>query len=218
MTPPPMTARLLIADDYAVVRHGLKQVLSLSSQVRVTGEATNGAQALDLLLAGSFDAALIDMNLPDINGVDLILRIRSHGLVLPILVFSMHDDEQVVRLARQAGATAYLTKESTPETLVAAIEQAVAGTSVRSPSCSGHTDGSTTPVQGKPRQALSSREREIFRLLIAGMRINDIADKLAISNKAVSTYKTRLMQKMDFRTSTELVCYGLACGFPERED
>jgi DNA-binding NarL/FixJ family response regulator len=213
-----MTRRLLVADDHAVVRHGLKQVLSLGSRVRVTGEAANGAQALELLLAGSFDAALIDMNLPDINGVDLILRMRSHGLALPILVFSMHSEEQVARLALQAGATAYLTKGSSPEAIVAAIEQAIAG-----PESPPATRGSVTErdscswtsVRRKALQSLSMREREIFRLLVAGMRINDIADKLAISNKAVSTYKARLMQKMDFRTSTELVCYGLAHGFPE---
>lgn len=208
--------RLLIADDHAVVRHGLKHVFALTGRIQVAGEAENGMQALELLLAEPFDAALLDMSMPGINGLDLIMRIRSHKMELPLIAFSMTGDPHVARLAQQAGATCYLTKDSSPETLITAIEKAV-----MEQRCSGGVPkpgGATTlarPARNDVQQSLSKRELQIFRMLVSGKRVNDIAEELAISNKAVSTYKTRLMQKMNFANNAELVCYGLARGLRE---
>lgn len=202
--------RLLIVDDHAVVRQGLKHIFAVTGDVEVAGEASNGRQALKMLLAEPFDAALLDISMPDMNGLDLIMRIRSRGLDLPVIAFSMIDDPQVMRLALQAGASAYLTKASAPEMLIAAIEETVTSKWVATGSVK-----QAAAVRNRPHLSLSARERQIFRLLVSGKRVNDIAQELAISNKAVSTYKARLMQKMEFQSNAELVCYGLAHGIRE---
>lgn len=210
------TLRLLIADDHAVVRQGLKHVFSLTGRMQVAGEASNGRQALDLLLTQTFDAALLDMNLPDINGLGLIMRIRSHKIDIPVVAFSMTDAPQVARLALQAGASSYLTKDCSPETLTAAVEQAVTHHQQARRRAEEACDAASAhSTQDTTHQSLSERERQIFRMLVSGKRINDIAEELAVSNKAVSTYKARLMQKMNFANNAELLCYGLAHGLRE---
>lgn len=208
-----MTIRLLIADDYVIVRQGLKQIFSLTDHIQVTGEAANGKQVMELLSKELFDALLLDMRLPDINGVDLIMRIRAHDIKLPILVFSVIDTPQVARLALQAGASAYLNKSSSAEAVIAAIEKLV---EKDQPTETGPGENNAFVLKRKAQeqahQSLSERERQVLRMLVSGKRINDIAEELAISNNAVSTYKARLMQKMDFQSNAELMCYGLAHG------
>lgn len=208
-----MTIRLLIADDHLIVRQGLKQIFSLADHIRVAGEATNGKQVMELLLQDAFDILLLDLRMPDINGVDLIMRIRAHDIKLPILVFSVIDEPQVARLALQAGASDYLSKGSLPETVIATIDKLVAP---EWPIAPGPEENSAFALKRKAQDqahhCLSERERQVLRLLVSGKRINDIANELAISNNAVSTYKARLMQKMDFRNNAELMCYGLAHG------
>ena len=190
-----MTARLLIADAQAIVRHGLRRILSLTGHIRVAGEAADGKQTMDLLCKESFDLALLDMNMPDINGMELIMRIRAAGIGIPLLAFSLMDDPRIARLALKAGASGYLSKDSSPERLIAAVDGLAAG---------------GNPALPAREQSLSTRELQVLRMLAAGKRVNDIADELSLSNKAVSTYKTRLMKKMDFRNDAELMCYGLA--------
>lgn len=204
-----MTIRLLIADDYVIVRQGLKQIFSLTDHIQVTGEAASGKQVMELLLQDSFDLLLLDLRMPDINGVDFIMRIRAHDIKLPILVFSVIDAPEVVRLALQAGASAYLSKGSRPETVIAAIDRLVA--KERFIATQPEEKGAFA-LKRKAYHCLSERERQVLRMLAGGKRINDIANELAISNNAVSTYKSRLMQKMDFRNNAELMCYGLAHG------
>lgn len=202
-----MTIRLLIADDYVIVRQGLKQIFSLTDHIQVTGEAANGKQVMERLLKHSFDILLLDLRMPDINGVDLIMRIRAHDIKLPILVFSVIDEPQIARLALQAGASDYLSKGSPPETVIAAIDKLAVKERFIAPEPEGEN---AFALNRKAHHCLSERERQVLRMLVSGKRINDIANELAISNNAVSTYKARLMQKLDFRNNAELMCYGLA--------
>lgn len=203
--------RILFADDHAIVRGGVKQLLALTDDVEVAGEAVNGAQLMEQLRNGSFDLVLLDMTMPGISGVDLITRIRMHNARLPILVLSMRNEAQLVRRALKAGATGYLTKDNEPETLMAAIRKTAAGGRFIDPLLVEQmVFGMDTPGPDQAQERLSNREFHILSLLVRGKSVNQIAGELAISNKTVSTHKARLMQKMNFRSNAELVRYGVA--------
>ena len=202
--------RVLLADDHAIVRSGLKQLLLLADDIRVTGEATDGAEVMDRLRTDRFDLILLDMNMPGISGIDLIARIRLHGDRTPILVLSMRNEVEVVRRTLSAGANGYLTKANEPEVLLAAIRKTVAGKRFIDPLLVD--DMVISLVESDPRpvhEQLSDREFQIFRLLAQGKTVNDIARELAISNKTVSTHKARLMQKMSLGSNADLVRYGV---------
>lgn len=208
--------RILIADDHAIVREGLKQLFALDGHIVVAGEAVNGAQVLETLRDGVFDLVLLDMTMPGVSGVNLISRIRAQDGSPPILVLSMHNELQIARRALNAGASGYLTKDSRPEILLMAIRKVAAGGRFIDPVLAeemvfeaGGTD------QRQPHELLSDREFHILRLLVRGNSVNGIADELAISNKTVSTHKARLMQKMNFSNNAELVRYAVAHGLIE---
>jgi len=208
-----MMIKILIADDHLIVREGLKQLFSLANHVQVAGEAASGEQVIAALQKDSFDLILLDMTMPGISGVDLIARIRALNAALPILVLSMINTPKVVRLALHAGASGYLVKDTSTETLMKAIDRMVAGKRFIDPALAEQIafDGEESE-HDQAHQILSKRERQIFGLLVRGENLNDIADELAISNKTVSTYKMRIMQKMNFRTNAELICYGMSHG------
>jgi DNA-binding NarL/FixJ family response regulator len=205
--------RVLLADDHAIVRSGLKQLLLLAEDIRVTGEATDGAQVMEKLRTGRFDLILLDMNMPGISGIDLIARIRLQGSRTPILVLSMRNEVEVVRRALGAGANGYLTKANEPEVLLAAIRKTAAGRRFIDPLLVDDIVFSLVePDSRPPHEQLSDREFLIFRLLALGKTVNDIAAELAISNKTVSTHKARLMQKMNLASNADLVRYGVEYG------
>ena len=208
--------RVLIADDHAIVRGGLKQLLALTNDVEVAGEATNGEQVMEQLRNGCFDLVLLDMSMPGISGVDLIARIRIRDARLPILVLSMRNETQLVRRALKAGASGYLTKDNEPETLMAAISKTAAGGRFIDPLLVEQmVFGVDTPGLDQAHERLSNRECQILSLLARGKSVNQIADELTISNKTVSTHKARLMQKMNFSSNADLVRYGVAHGLLE---
>lgn len=208
--------RLLLADDHTIIREGLKQLFALTNDIRITGEALNGGQVLDLVRQGGFELTVLDMSMPGISGVDLISRIRAHDPTLPILVLSMHNESQIAWRALKAGASGYLTKDNDPETLLAAIRKIASGGRFIDPVLAEQMVFDTnSPNQELQHEHLSDREFQILRLLACGMSVNEIANELAISNKTVSTHKARLMQKMDFRSNAELVRYALTQGLIE---
>ena len=208
--------RILLADDHAIVRSGLKQLLMLSEDISVTAEANNGAQVMELLHADIFDLILLDMAMPGISGVDLITRIRVYDPKLPILVLSMSNETQVVRRTLRVGANGYLTKDNEPEVLLAAIRKTAAGNRFIDPLLVEEMVFEMDATDARPaHEQLSNREFHILNLLVRGKKVNDIAHELAISNKTVSTHKARLMQKMNFRSNAELVRYGVAHGLAE---
>jgi DNA-binding NarL/FixJ family response regulator len=208
--------RVLLADDHAIVRSGIRQLLLLADDIEVTDEATNGTQVMDKLRTGGFDLVLLDMNMPGISGTDLIARIRLRGSRIPILVLSMRIEAQVVRRALGAGANGYLTKANEPEVLLAAIRKTAAGNRFIDPLLvDDMVFGQAEDDARLAHEQLSDREFHIFRLLAQGKAVNDIAAELAISNKTVSTHKARLMQKMNFSCNADLVRYGVEHGLIE---
>jgi DNA-binding NarL/FixJ family response regulator len=205
--------RILIADDHAIMRGGLKQLLALAGDIEIAGEATNGAQVMEAVRDRALDLLLLDMTMPGINGIDLITRIRAHDAKLPILVLSMRNEAQIARGALKAGATGYLTKDNEPEVLMMAIRKTAAGNRFIDPLLVEQiVFESDELVQRHAHERLSKREFHILSLLARGKSVNDIAEELAISNKTVSTHKARLMQKMKFSSNAELVRYGLVHG------
>ncbi|MAY75188.1 response regulator [Pseudomonas sp. NPDC047963] len=203
--------RLLIADDHAIMREGLKQLIGLDSLLQVSAEAENGAQVLERLREAEYDLLLLDMSMPGISGEALIARVHTGHAKLPILVLSMHNEPQIALRALRAGASGYLTKDHNPETLLAAIHRVAKGGRYIDPRLAEQIAlANTDPEQ--PVEALSDREFQILRLLGQGLSVNQIADQLVISNKTVSTHKTRLMKKMGFQSNADIVRYAMNQG------
>jgi DNA-binding NarL/FixJ family response regulator len=202
--------RLLIADDHAIVRSGLKQIFALAPDLAVVGEAVNGAEVLDQLRRDAFDLLLLDLNMDGISGADLIARVKAHWADLPILVLSMHNEPQVAARMLKAGASGYITKDCEPDILLAAIRKVAAhGRYIAPDIAEKMVFDVTSSEQGPSHTLLSDRELEIFRLLILGRSVNEIATHLFISNKTVSTHKARLMEKMQITSMADLMRYAM---------
>ena len=202
--------RLLIADDHAIVRSGLKQIFALVPDFDVVGEAVNGGEVLERIRHTPFDLLLLDMNMPGISGADLITRVKAHRSDLAILVLSMHNEPQVASRALKAGANGYITKDCEPDILLTAIRKvATKGKYIDPDLAEKMVFDVTSTALRPPHCLLSDRELEIFRLLTTGKGVNEIAAQLAISNKTVSTHKVRLMEKMALSSMADLMRYAM---------
>jgi len=205
--------RILIADDHTLMREGLKQILATAGDMVVAGEARDGFQTLERVRDGEWDLVLLDMSMPGRSGIELIKQIKSEKPKLPILVLSMHkEDEYAVRSIR-AGASGYLCKDSASQQLLTAIRSVAKGG--RFISADVATDLTFNLIfrdDRPPHASLSDREFLIFRKIAHGETLNDIALQLNLSAKTVSSYKTRLLQKMQMTTVAELIRYGLKHG------
>lgn len=203
--------RLLVADDHRIMREGLKQLFALVKDLEVVAEAENALQVLDGLRAHEVDVLLLDMNMPGESGESLIARLRAHYPQLPILILSMHNETHIAQRALRAGASGYLTKDHDPETLLAAIRKVAAGGRYLDPVLAEQIAlQSTTFASTAPGESLSDREFQILRLLAQGLSVNEVAQRLMISNKTVSTHKTRLMEKMSFLSNADIVRYAIS--------
>ena len=206
----PSKLRILLADDHRIMREGLGQLFALMPDIEVVAEATSGAEVLEHLRQATVDLLLMDMSMPGISGDDLITRVRSHHPALPILVLSMHEEPQIAQRALKAGANGYLTKDQDSQTLLAAVRKVAGGGRFIDPRLA---ERMAFEVSGVTRRAdhlgLSNREFEVLRLLAAGLRVGDIAQKLSLSDKTISTHKARMMEKMGFGSGAELVRYAV---------
>jgi DNA-binding NarL/FixJ family response regulator len=209
--------RIVIADDHAIVRQGLRQLLAIAPDLELAGEAKDGWEVLERIRAGGFELLLTDLSMPGPSGVDLVKRVHDEVPRLPVLVLSMHDEAQIATRAIKAGARGYLTKDSEPETLLAAIRKVAGGGHYIDPELASRlVFGREGDGEGRaPHACLSDREYQVFLLLARGMSINDIAADLHLSAKTVSTHKFRLMLKMRFESLSELVRYALRHGLIE---
>lgn len=202
--------RIVIADDHAIVRAGLKQMFAIMPDMEVVAEAVDGDGILETLRHTRSDVLLLDLNMPGISGPDLIARLKSHWPNQPMLVLSMHDTAQVASRALKAGADGYVTKDSEPEVLLAAIRKVAAGGRyISSEVAQKMALLATASGDLLPHNALSTREFDVFKCLVKGLGVNDIADQLSISNKTVSTHKARLLEKMQMSSIAELTRYAL---------
>ncbi len=202
--------RILIADDHAIIRQGLKQILDESGEMSVTAEAANGGEALHKLREGEYDVVLLDISMPGKSGIEVLKQIKEEKPKLPVLILSIYPEDQYAVRLLKAGAAGYLTKESAPEELVKAVRRVAAGKKHISPAVAEMlADGIGSEASQAPHEILSDREYQIFLLLAAAKTVSEIADKLALSVKTVSTYRHRILEKMHLRNNAELMHYAI---------
>lgn len=202
--------RIVLADDHLIVRRGLKQILGEEVDFEVVGEAADGGQTLKLVQESSFDVLVLDMSMPGRSGVELIKLIKTEKPRLPILILTMHQEEQYAVRAIKSGAKGYLTKESAPEQLVSAIRKLAAGGAFITPAVAERIAMDFgAPTDEAPHTQLSNREYQIFEMIVAGKAVTAIADELCLSVKTVSTHKARILQKMRMSNSAELIHYAI---------
>jgi DNA-binding NarL/FixJ family response regulator len=203
--------RILIADDHAIVREGLRQLFALCGDLCVAGEAVNGGQVLAHVRDGNVDLVLLDMAMPGISGVDLIKRLRLHQGGLPVLVLSMHNELQIARRALAAGANGYLTKDCGAETLTTAIRKVAGGGRYVTPTLGEKLALELEDNRGKPlHETLSDREYQVMWMIASGKTVRQIADELFLSPNTVSTHRTRILRKMNMKSNAELMHYAIA--------
>lgn len=203
--------RILIADDHTIMREGLKRILDGIEDIQVIGEAIDGHDTITKVRELSFDVLLLDLSMPGRSGVDLIHQVRSEFPKLPILILTMHEEEQYAVRAIRAGANGYLTKESAGTQLVTALRKVASGRPYISIEVAEQLAMSAMSGTSEvSHSALSDREFEVFHLLAKGKSITEIGDLLHLSVKTVSTHKTRIMQKMGLNSLSELVQYAVA--------
>lgn len=200
--------KILIADDHAVVRGGLRQFLADASDCRIAGEASSGREALALIGAEDWDLLLLDIGLPDMSGLEVLKRVKQEKPALPVLIFSMFTEDEQAMAALEAGAAGYLPKDSVPDEILAAIRRAGRGERYLSPQLAEKfITGLTRPGRKEPHDNLSKRELAVMRLLGQGMALTAIGATLHVSPKTVSTYRTRLMEKLKLDNNAELTRY-----------
>lgn len=202
--------KVMIADDHAIVRRGLKQVLSEEPDMMVSVEAASGDEALKSVRSDSWDVLLIDIAMPGKNILELIGLVKSHNPQKPILVLSSYPEDQYAIRMLRAGADGYLGKESAPEKLVLAIRKLAQGGKYVSSSLAEQLVNELNTNTLKPiHTTLTDREFQVFIALAKGKRLSDIAAEMALSIKTISTYRTRLLKKMKLSTNAEIIHYAL---------
>jgi two-component system, NarL family, invasion response regulator UvrY len=203
--------KILIADDHAVVREGLKQILSESSHLVVADEASDGYEVMDKLNKHAYDLIILDIALPGKSGLEILKDIKSQKAKLPVLVLSMYPEEQYAVRVLKAGASGYLTKESAPNELVNAIKQIAQGRKYISPTLAEKLVGELELDTEKPlHETLSDREYEVMIMIASGKRIKEIAYDLTLSEKTVSTYRIRILEKMGMKSNADLTRYAIS--------
>lgn len=206
--------RIAIADDHAIVRSGLKQILAMTPDIVVAAEATQVSEVMDLLHRAAFDLLLLDMAMPGISGVELIALLHQERPSLPLLILSMHNEGQIVARALKAGASGYVTKDSDPEILLTAIRKVAGGGRFIDPALVDVMVFEVEERDQSPHELLSEREFQVLEMIAAGRTIGAIADQLHLSPKTVSTHKMRLMHKLEIDSNVDLVRYAIRHGLP----
>lgn len=205
--------RVLLVDDHAVVRKGLKQILEEAVVDLDIAEATDGSEAIMMVQQGSWDALILDISLPGISGLDVLKRIRTERKKLPILILSMHPEEQYGVRVLRAGACGYLTKACAPEKLVEALEQILAGGRYVSPTLAEKLVLELdNKVVDEPHHILTDREYQVLRMIASGQTVSSIAGELSLSAKTISTHRSRILAKMHMKNSAELTHYAVSKG------
>ncbi|WP_321796535.1 response regulator transcription factor RqpR [Caballeronia sp. J97] len=200
--------RILLADDHAIVRRGVAQLLLERGVASEVLEAETGVQALALAARSPIDVAMLDIALPDVNGIDVLKRLKRESPRLAVLMFSMYREDQYAVRALKAGASGYLSKTADPALMVAAIRQVAAGRKYVSPEMAeALATYVSLDTDRMPHEKLSDREYQTLCMLASGKRLTDIADALSLSVKTVSVYRARLLEKMKLANNAELTFY-----------
>jgi DNA-binding NarL/FixJ family response regulator len=202
--------KVFIVDDHEIVRKGLIQIMAEVPDIEVKGEAGDANEALAQIRAGCCDVAVIDLTMPGKSGLELLQELKREYPRLPVLVLSMHsEDEYAVRVIK-AGAAGFLTKRSAPKELIGAVRKVYqGGRYISTPVAEALASSIQTGGEGAPHEKLSDREFQVMRMIAAGRSLREIADELSLSEKTVGTYRTRIMEKMNMKKNVELVRYVL---------
>ena len=205
--------KILIADDHAVVREGLKQILSETPDMLVADEANDGQEVLDKVSENQYDIVLLDITMPGRSGLDILKQIKNDNPKLPVLMLSVHPEEQYAVRTLKAGASGYLTKGSAPDELIAAIRKISQGKKYVSPSLAEKLAIDLDIDHEKPRhEILSDREYQVMCKIASGMTVKEIADELSLSVQTISTYRSRILEKMKMKNNAELIHYAVKQG------
>jgi two-component system invasion response regulator UvrY len=208
--------RILITEDHAVVRQGLKLILADHFKNAVIGEARNATEALARVWKDKWDVVVLDITMPGRSGLEVLKEIKRSKPRLPVLILSMHPEDQFAVRLLKAGASGYLTKESAGEELVGAIKKVVGGGRYVSPALAERLASYLTmDVQKAPHERVSDREFLILRMIASGKQVGQIARELSLSVSTVSTYRARILKKMDMSNNAELTHYALQKGLVE---
>jgi len=202
--------RVLLADDHAIVRAGLKELLTDTGDIAVAGEATNGQEVMERVRAQDYDVAVLDMSMPGRSGIELIKQVKDEKPKLRILVLTMHSEEQYAVRALKAGASGFLTKDAAADQLVAAIRKIAGGGAYVSPETAERLVLDAAPrAEAAPHTLLSDREFQVLQMIAGGRTVGEIAKRLSLSVKTVSTHKTRILHKMGLSNQAELIRYAI---------
>ena len=205
--------QILIADDHAIVRRGLRQILDGEPGLASVAEAQNGEEVIDLLGQKKWDLLILDINLPGRNGLNILSEIRFRRPELPVLILSMYPEDQYALRVLKAGAAGYLNKQSAPEELVKAIKKIRAGGKYLSEAMMDKLASSLDDNQEKPvEEILSDREYQVMLLIASGKTISEIGELLSISIKTVSTYRKRILEKLNLKNNAELTYFAVHRG------
>jgi DNA-binding NarL/FixJ family response regulator len=208
--------RVVIADDHAVVREGIKRIIANASDMTVAGEASDGKELLAKLEGGDCDVVVMDLAMPGLSGLELLQELRQRNPTLPTLVLSMYPEDQYAVRAVMAGAAGYIHKGDPPEELVTAIRTVVTGrrhiTAKVAERLASHVD---TVSPKLAHESLSNREHQVLCLIASGKRVSDIASELSLSVKTVSTYRSRILEKLSLRHNAEITRYAMQHGLVE---
>ncbi len=205
-----MKIEVLVADDHAIIRNGLRNLLADTDDLVVAGEAANGSAVLEKIRQRDWGLIVLDLSMPGRNGLELIKLIKSEKPKLPILVFSMHHEEQYAVRAMRAGAAGYVTKESSSDLLLPAMRKVAAGGYFVSEKVAELlAKDASRPREAQPHTLLSDREYDVFTRIVSGQALTQIADELSLSIKTVSTHKSHILQKMNLGGQVDLVRYAI---------
>lgn len=204
--------RIIMADDHALVRGGIRQLLALAPDMQLVAEVASGAELMQQLAATTCHVLLLDLSMPGLSGLALIPELVANYPEMRIVVLTMHNEGQMVSRALKVGASGYVTKDSDSDVLLTAIRKVHRGIRYIDPSL-GEKNPLIAPEPTSPEgPAISARERSVLQLIAAGCSLTEIADRLALSPKTVSTYKMRLMQKLGISNNADLVRHAIRAG------
>jgi len=205
-----MTKRILVADDHSIVRKGLVQVLREGYPAAFICEATNGNEVFDLTRENVWDLIMLDISMPGRNGMDTLKQLKMSGIRTPVLILSMHPEDQYAIRVLRAGASGYLNKEAAAELLLEAVERVLSGRKYITPEIAEKLAGSISHENEKSaHEALSDREMQVLQLLASGKTVSDIASEISLSVNTISTYRARLLEKLSLNNNAELTRYAI---------
>jgi DNA-binding NarL/FixJ family response regulator len=208
--------KVIIADDHPIVRAGLKQIILEDQSINVAGEAANGADLLRQVRNQDFDVIILDLTMPGMDGIDVLKQLKIEKPHTPVIILTVHPESQYALRILKAGASGYLTKESASDELIRAIRKVHNGGKYINPSLAEKIAFALDEDSGKlPHETLSDREYQVMCLIGSGKTISQVADSLSLSVKTVSTYRSRILEKMKIQNNAELIHYAVQNGLVE---